>query len=124
MNFLDSLAETHIRSAAERGVFDDLPGAGRPLPEDDARKVPPELRAGYRLLKNSGHLPPEVEQAREIRELRDLLAVADSDSAEADRATRRLRFLETALAAARRGRGLLLDAGYDASVRARLAGVK
>jgi hypothetical protein len=32
LEFFESLAERRIREAAERGEFDDLPGAGRPLP--------------------------------------------------------------------------------------------
>src|SRR5699024_4801661 len=64
MNYLDRLAEAHIRTAAEHGVFDNLRGAGKPLPPDEAQHVPRELRAGYRMLKNAGFVPPEVEQAR------------------------------------------------------------
>lgn len=124
MNFLDQLAEANIRQAAGQGVFDDLPGAGRPLPPDDASHVPPELRAGYRLLKNAGYVPPEIDQAREIRQLRDLLCVAESGSAEADKATRRLRLLESTLAANRHGRGLLQHAGYAGNLRKHLARLK
>lgn len=32
IEFFESLAERRIREAVERGEFDDLPGAGRPLP--------------------------------------------------------------------------------------------
>ena len=32
IEFFESLAERRLREAAERGEFDDLPGAGRPLP--------------------------------------------------------------------------------------------
>lgn len=124
MNFLDRLAEANIQAAADRGAFDNLSGAGRPLPPDEARHVPPELRAGYRLLKNAGFVPPEVTRVREIQGLRDLLAIAGSDSEQADQVTRRLRLLEATLATNRRGRGLLLDSCYDAHVRARLARVK
>jgi hypothetical protein len=35
------------------------PGSGEPLTLDDDSHVPAELRAGYRLLKNAGCLPPE-----------------------------------------------------------------
>lgn len=121
MSLLDHLAEAHIRDAAEQGVFDDLPGAGQPLPQDEASHVPQELRAGYRLLKNAGYVPPEVNQAREIRELRDLLSAVDPDSSEADKAMRRLRLLETTLAANRHGRGLLRDPRYDSRIRASLS---
>lgn len=116
MDLLDQLAEAHIQKAVDRGSLDDLPGAGQPLPPDEASQVPPELRAGYRLLKNAGYVPPEVNQAREIRELSDLLAVAEKGSDQADKARRRLRFLEATLATSRHGRGLLRDAHYDSRV--------
>ena len=32
IEFFETLAERRIRAAAERGEFDDLPGAGQPLP--------------------------------------------------------------------------------------------
>ena len=40
---------------------------------DDDSHVPPELRAGYRLLKNAGCLPPELEHRREAIQLLDIL---------------------------------------------------
>lgn len=121
MNFLERMAEANIQAAAKRGIFDNLPGRGKPLPADEARNVPAELRAGYRLLKNAGFIPQEVANAREIRDLRDLLVHAEADSVEARRLTRRLRLLETTLATNRHGRGLLRDSCYDARLCARLA---
>lgn len=124
MDFLERMAEANIQAAARHGVFDNLPGRGKPLPPDEARHVPAELRAGYRLLKNSGFIPPEVARAREINDLRDLLSYVEADSAEARRLTRRLRALETMLATKRHGRGLLHDSCYDARLCAHLARVK
>lgn len=76
---LDALAERHIAEAAARGAFDDLPGAGAPLPPEDMELVPAELRAGYRLLKNSGYLPSELLPCAEIREIERLLARVSAD---------------------------------------------
>lgn len=68
------IAERRILEAMERGEFDDLPGKGKPLRlEDDDPMVPEELRMAYRLLKNAGLLPPELEIRREILRLQDLL---------------------------------------------------
>jgi hypothetical protein len=67
------IAERRIREAMEQGAFDDLEGRGKPLDFSEDRNVPRELRTIYRILKNSGHLPPEVELLREIRRLEDLL---------------------------------------------------
>lgn len=117
MNFVDQLAEARIRKAQANGAFDDLPGAGRPLPPDEALRVPAELRAGYRLLKNAGYVPPEIIRARDIHALRDLLATVEPGSAEADVATRHLRWLEVALGSSRRGRGLLDNSCYGARIK-------
>ena len=50
MWLLDQWAERHITEAQSKGEFDNLPGSGEPLILDDDSHVPPELRAGYRLL--------------------------------------------------------------------------
>lgn len=121
MDLLDRLAETHIEAAAERGEFDDLPGAGKPMPDDEARHVPAHLRAGYRLLKNAGYVPAEIETQRELRQVEDLLAQATTGSDTAQRLTRRLRWLETRLSESDRGRALLRDRDYAEQIRDRLA---
>lgn len=107
MNLLNTLAEENIRQAAERGEFDNLPGAGKPLQLDDDRNVPPELRVGYRILKNSGFLPPEIQLQRELRSAEDLLAASLPDSVEHSRAQRRLDMLRLRLAESRHGAALL-----------------
>jgi hypothetical protein len=58
---LDFLVEQKLAEAVSRGEFDNLPGAGRPLDLDDDKLVPEELRVAYRILKNAGCVPPEVE---------------------------------------------------------------
>jgi hypothetical protein len=70
------LAESRIVAAMERGEFDDLPGHGRPLPPDDLARVPPDLRMGFRLLRNAGCLPPELEARKEVARLGALVATA------------------------------------------------
>lgn len=62
----NDLIERRIDEARRRGAFDDLPGSGRPLELDDDRLVPGELRVAWRILKNAGFLPPEVEALRDI----------------------------------------------------------
>ena len=74
MDPITLMAERRILEAMERGEFDDLPGKGKPLSlEDDDPMVPAELRMAYRMLKNAGMLPPEVELRKEILRLSDLL---------------------------------------------------
>ena len=76
----DALVEKHIAEAQAQGVFDNLPGAGAPLNLDDDALVPEELRAAYRVLKNSGYVPPEVEALRDLREIEQMLERARDDS--------------------------------------------
>lgn len=94
MWLIDQLAEEHIRRAQERGEFDDLPGAGKPLVLDDDALVPKELRAGYRLLRNAGYLPPDLQLHCEIEEVGQLLAMSD-DPDERANYSRRLSYLMT-----------------------------
>ncbi len=79
MWLVDELAEQHIKAALEKGELSNLPGSGKPLQLDDDSHVPPELRAGYRLLKNAGFLPPELELRREAMEVNDLIRQLDPE---------------------------------------------
>jgi hypothetical protein len=58
---LELIAERKIAEAAENGEFDDLPGRGRPLELDNDSLVPEDLRMAYRILKNAGFVPAEIE---------------------------------------------------------------
>jgi|SRR5918992_273566 hypothetical protein len=69
---LGFIAERRIAEAIAQGELDDLPGAGQPLELDDDSLVPEELRLAYRILKNAGFVPPEVESLNEIAELERL----------------------------------------------------
>jgi hypothetical protein len=71
---LEQLAESKIRAAMARGEFDNLPGHGKPLALEDLSRVPAELRMGYKLLRNAGCLPPELEARKEEARLGALLA--------------------------------------------------
>jgi hypothetical protein len=75
------LAESKIQAALARGDFDNLPGRGRPLAVEDLSRVPASLRMGFRLLRNAGCLPPELEARKEVARLGALLA-ASGDPAE------------------------------------------
>jgi hypothetical protein len=75
---IDKLAEQKIIEAIGRGELDDLPGMGKPLNLDDDSMVPEELRAGFRLLKNAGYLPPGMHLRKEIESVEALIAQACS----------------------------------------------
>ena len=66
------MAEDRIREAMEHGEFDNLPGSGKPLKFDDEH-IPEELRAAYKVLKNNGILPVEMDLKREIASLERLI---------------------------------------------------
>lgn len=78
MWFLTQLAEKRIEEARDRGDLDNLPGAGQPLLLDDDPLVPEHQRMAYRILKNSGYLPPELEMHKEAVEIALQLAKLDA----------------------------------------------
>lgn len=69
----EKIVEERIKQAQKRGDFENLSGAGKPLPKEDLSHVSEELRLAYRILKNADCLPPEVELKNEIRETEALL---------------------------------------------------
>lgn len=73
MNILAELAERAIREAQQRGEFEDLSGQGQPLPETNDPFMPETLRMAYKMLKNAGYVPREVQSQREIRSLIECL---------------------------------------------------
>jgi len=65
------ISDRKIQEAQEEGLFDNLPGAGKPLDLDDDLHVPPHLRAGHRILKNA-NVPPEwIQLDAELTRSRD-----------------------------------------------------
>jgi len=58
--------EEQIQQAQERGEFDNLPGAGKPL-DLDSNQFAGDKALAYSMLKQSGFAPPEIELAKEIR---------------------------------------------------------
>lgn len=94
---LELLAERRIEEALARGDFDGLPGAGRPLDLEDEPLVPEELRVAYRILRNSGFAPPEVDARRTIADLERLLVdgADETDVLARSRAVRKLALLRT-----------------------------
>ncbi|EMQ4857500.1 DUF1992 domain-containing protein [Morganella morganii subsp. sibonii] len=93
MTIFDTLAERHIQAALESGELQGLTGEGKPLALDDDSHVPPELRVGYRLLKNAGYLPPALLARQEAVSLAELLSVLPPDSTEYEQTNKRLRLL-------------------------------
>jgi Domain of unknown function (DUF1992) len=109
--WLETLAEQKIREAMERGEFADLPGQGLPLDLTADPLVPQELRVAYRIVKNAGFLPPELEARKEIHDLEQLMRGMEA-GLQRSMAMRKLHLLNTKLAAARRGSDLRVEAEY------------
>jgi DnaJ homologue, subfamily C, member 28, conserved domain len=76
MEFMQKIVEERIRTAWEEGLFDDLPGKGKPLELEDDSSVPEDMRLAFKILKNAGCLPIEMEVRKEIYSLRQLLNAA------------------------------------------------
>jgi len=101
---LEFIAEQRIAEAIARGELDDLPGAGEPLDLSDDALIPEELRLAYRILKNAGYVPPEVETLNEIAQLERI--ALDGGNA---RAVKKLALLKARI-----------ESGYYAKALARL----
>lgn len=89
MDIFMLMAENKIKEAINRGDFHDLPGSGKPLPLEDLSHIPEDLRAGYRILKNAGIVPEEIEIKKEIISLQKLINFC-YDENEKDRLTIKL----------------------------------
>jgi DnaJ homologue, subfamily C, member 28, conserved domain len=76
VDYLHNIVEERIQNAQKDGLFDNLPGRGKPLRLDDDSAVPEDLRLTFKILKNSNCLPIEMELRKEIFSLRQLLNAA------------------------------------------------
>jgi len=85
MDLIAAIAERRILEAMERGEFDGLPGKGKPLDLSDEPAVPDELRLAYKVMRNAGYLPPELELHKEIVRLRDLVGAIENEGERRDR---------------------------------------
>ena len=88
----EKIIEERILQAQKRGDFDNLPGFGKPLDIEDDSHIPEDLRLAYKVLKNAGCIPPEIELKKEIHQTRDLLAAMEN-TAQKYRTLTRLNYL-------------------------------
>ena len=113
------MAESRINDAIRSGEFNDLAGRGERVILEEDRLVPDDLRVAYRLLRMSGHLPPEISLMHEIRDVQQLV-YGLSGGAEKSAAIRRLNLLRAQLGV--RAETLMQTAGYADMVINRLNG--
>ena len=66
MSSTRELVEEQIRKAQERGDFDKLEGAGRPLHLKENPYEPAELRMAFKILKDNDFAPYWIELGKEI----------------------------------------------------------
>jgi hypothetical protein len=77
----ETWVERQLREAAERGAFDDLPGAGKPIPDldqphDELWWVKQKLRR-----ENFSYLPPTIALRKQAEEALEAAAGAGSEDA-------------------------------------------
>ncbi len=102
MDIFSKIAEQRIKEAIENGEFENLENTGRPIAFEEETWVPEDLRTAYRVLKNSGCIPPELQLRKEVLSLRDLINTIDDDS-ERLRKIRELNFKLMKLGEMRKG---------------------
>ena len=89
-----SLTESH-----QSGELQSAPSYGRPLPLSDGyNETPDELRMGFKILKDAGVVPPEVELMRQIETQRQSLATVPEGDELARQGRQRLSEMQQQLA--------------------------
>lgn len=68
-----SVIEERLREAQERGDFDRLAGAGRPLPDLNDPTDDPDWMSNH-ILKSAGFVPPAIDLSQEVRRDREAAA--------------------------------------------------
>jgi hypothetical protein len=79
MDTLAFIAEQKIIEAMRERDLNSPKWKNKPLPLDDDRFVPDDLKMAYKILKNSGYLPPEIEERKEVKKLEDLIAGTEDE---------------------------------------------
>ena len=73
------IAEQKISEAVREGRLSVAEWRNRPLPPGNDSLVPEDLRLAYKILKNAGYLPAEIETRKEIEKVEDLLASCEDE---------------------------------------------
>lgn len=79
MDSLSRIAEQKIAEAMKKRDLNSPKWKNKPLPLEDDRFVPEDLKMAYKILKNSGYLPPEIEERKEVKRLEDLIARTEDE---------------------------------------------
>jgi len=108
LDWLSRIVEEKIQEAIEKGEFNNVQGMSKPLKLDDDSMVPEDLRATYRLMKNAGVLPEELQLRKDMITLQDLIKCCD-DEREQEKLQRELSALRL------RYQTLMAQRGWSAS---------
>ena len=79
MDSLARIAERKILEAMKTRDFTSEKWKNKPLPLEDDRHIPDDLKMAYKILKNSGYLPPEIEEKKEVQRLEELIAATEDE---------------------------------------------
>ncbi len=79
MDSLTRIAEQKIAEAMKTRDFTSEKWKNKPLPLDNDSNIPDDLKMAYKILKNSGYLPPEVEEKKEVQRLEELIATTEDE---------------------------------------------
>ena len=91
MKLLDDHIGRSLAESEKSGELRAAPSYGKPLDFGDGYdETPAELRMAFKMLKDSGFVPPEIELMREIEALRLALAAATDAADEGAAAVARL----------------------------------
>jgi hypothetical protein len=78
------ITEHRIKEAYKNGEFENLPGMGKPLPEDEFANIPEDLRMAYRIMKNAGFTQEESSLKKEVMSIQDLIRQCSNETEKED----------------------------------------
>lgn len=85
MSSLDDHIAEHLQHAEASGELRGAPSWGKPLAGDDGFEQTPEaLRMPYKILKDAGLVPPEVELFQQLSRLKEELSACADAAQHAD----------------------------------------
>ena len=79
MDSLRLIAERKITQAIKEGTLNTEGWKGRPLPMEDDHLIPADLKMAYKMLKNAGFVPPEIEAKKKIHKLEEMIAQTEDE---------------------------------------------
>lgn len=69
---VDEIIRQWVQNAEKTGEVRNLPGYGEPFKFDDGFfETPSELRMAYKVLKNAGYVPAEIEMLQQLAAMRE-----------------------------------------------------